>query len=81
MAIKPYRKEIILMKETRLKKQLLLPVMIIFILISLSACRYSKKDKHKVLLIGLDGAGWNVMQPLIIMQQHGATVIKTIVIA
>ena len=65
MAIKPYRKEIILMKETRLKKQLLLPVMIIFILISLSACRYSKKDKHKVLLIGLDGAGWNVMHPLI----------------
>lgn len=53
------------MKRTRFKKQLLSMALIIVVLISLSACRYSKKSKRRVLLIGLDGASWNVLQPLI----------------
>lgn len=47
------------------KKQLLAVTLIIIILIFLSSFRYPKNNKHKVLLIGLDGAGWNVMRPLI----------------
>ena len=36
----------------------------IIVALLLSACQPSWKNKTRVLLIGLDGASWNVMQPL-----------------
>jgi len=35
------------------------------ILVCSSGCEYSNKNRPKVLLIGVDGASWNVMTPLI----------------
>lgn len=40
-------------------------LLINIILVYSPGCEYSKKNKPKVLLIGLDGASWNVMMPLI----------------
>ena len=53
------------MKRIIFKRQLLSATLIIVILIFVAVYQYSNKSKHKVLLIGLDGASWNVMQPLI----------------
>ena len=54
-----------LMKINRFKSAILAVIVIAVILISLFACQRPKQNKNKALLIGLDGASWNVMQPLL----------------
>jgi predicted AlkP superfamily phosphohydrolase/phosphomutase len=49
----------------KFKKWFLAVTLIAVILIFISGFRHPKNNKHKVLLIGLDGASWNVMLPLI----------------
>ncbi len=53
------------MEVNKSRNNTLLLISVIIVSILLCACQPSFKNKAKVLLIGLDGASWNVMQPLI----------------
>ncbi len=53
------------LRITKLKHKILYLVLMIVASLLLSVCQPAKKNKPRVLLIGLDGASWNVMQPLI----------------
>jgi len=49
----------------RLKRKVLLISLTVVIFICLTSLYFLNKKRYKILLIGLDGAGWNVMMPII----------------
>ncbi len=53
------------MKTSRPKNKILTLILMIAVLVLLFACQTSQEKRTRVLLIGLDGAGWNVINPLI----------------